>query len=835
MAKEIPGPSIGHWLDENQISFRQLLEALPVGAYTCDAQGLITYFNRRAVELWRREPKLNDPADRFCGSFKLFSTNGLPILHDHCWMALAIKNEQDYPSQEIVIEREDGSRVTALAHASPLHNSSGQVIGAVNILIDISDRSEADTAQRLLAAIVESSDDAIIAKTLDGRILSWNGGAERLFGYKASEVIGSPITIIIPPERRDEETSILERLRRGERIDHFETVRVTKQGRLLNISLTISPIRDRTGRIVAASKVAHDITERKHANEALVVLKDELAARLSDLRRLHEMSMHLSTTLELQPILDETLRTAAAIEGTELGLLCLADPQLNHLRVQASLGFSAEVLKAFESLPGGGVCGTCFRERRRVVVEDIETDPVFVSSRDAARRGGFRAVHATPLITRAGDVLGVLSTHFRQPHRPSDRETHLIELCARQAVDFIENARLYRQLWEADRRKDEFLATLAHELRNPLAPISNSLHLLRLTGDLTPAAERVRQIMERQVGFMVRLVDDLLEISRVTRGTVALRKEPVDLAVVIHSAVEMSRPLIEAGGHQLAISVHPEPMTLEADPVRLTQVISNLLNNAAKYTPHNGQIWLVARPVGNEVVVSVRDNGMGIAPEHLPRIFEMFSQVTPSLDRIQGGLGIGLSLVRALVELHGGRVEAKSDGLGQGSEFLVRLPLAQARLAERPLSLPTPAASTIPLPRHRIVVVDDTRAALYTLARLLETMGQHVLTADNAASAIELIHSQPPDLVISDLAMPNMNGYELAQRVRDDPAIAELVLVALTGYGQESNRRRAREAGFDDYLVKPVSLEALQKLLASLPALRAARGTVPERPDAARL
>jgi PAS domain S-box-containing protein len=832
MAQECCGPTGGAGFDENQIPFRQLLEALPAAAYTCDAEGLITYFNKPAVELWGREPKLNDPADRYCGSFKLFSSNGLPIPHDRCWMALAIKDGRDYRGQEVVIEKEDGSRVTALAHASPLRDRSGQVVGAVNILVDISERTEGDTAQRLLAAIVESSDDAIIAKTLDGRILSWNGGAERLFGYKASEVIGSPITIIIPPERRDEETAILERLRRGERIDHFETVRVTKQGRLLDISLSISPIRDRTGRIVAASKVAHDITERKNSEEALFKLKDELSARLTDLRRLHEMSMHLSTTLELQPILDETLRTAAAIEATELGLVALSEPQANWLSVNASLGFSEEALKAVASLPAGGACATCFQERRRVVVEDVDVDPAFVADREAARCGGFRAIHATPLITRAGDVLGVLATHFRQPHRPTDRETHLIELCARQAVDFIENARLYRQLWEADRRKDEFLATLAHELRNPLAPISNSLHLLRLTGDLNPSAERVRQIMERQVGYMVRLVDDLLEISRVTRGTVELRKEPVDLAAVIQSAVEMSRPLIEAGGHQLAISIHPEPMTLDADPVRLTQVISNLLNNAAKYTSQNGQIWLVARPEGNEVVLSVRDNGMGIAPEHLPRIFEMFSQVTPSLDRTHGGLGIGLSLVRALVELHGGHVEAKSNGLDQGSEFIVRLPLAQARLLRRPLSLPKPAAPPTPLPVRRIVVVDDTRAALYTLARLLETMGQHVLTADNGAAAFELIQSERPDVVISDLAMPNMNGYELAQRVRENSSFAQMVLVALTGYGQESNRRRAREAGFDYYLVKPVSLEALETMLTSVPALRPAGGA-PQQPDTA--
>ena len=833
MAKESLGPlDIGD-VGKAEIPYRQLLEALPGGAYACDSEGRITYFNRQAERLWGRQPKLNDPAERYCGSYKLFSSEGLPLAHDRCWMALALETGRTFTGEELIIERADGSRVAVQAHVMPVRDASGAVIGAVNVILDVNERKEAEVAQRLLASIVESSDDAIIAKTLDGRILSWNVGAERLFGYTADEVIGSPITIIIPPERRDEEVSILQRLRRGQRIEHFETVRVTKDGRLLDISLTISPIRDSKGRVTAASKVARDISSRKSAELSLVALKDELAARLADLRRLHEMSMHLSTTLELQPILDETLHTATAIEGTDLGLLCLCDAD-QKLRVESSLGFNEDTLKAFECGPPGGAGDICFRERRRVVVEDVETDPLFSAEGDAARRAGFRAVHSTPLITRAGDILGVLSTHFRQPHRPSDREKHLIELCARQAVDFIENARLYRQLWEADRRKDEFLATLAHELRNPLAPISNSLHLLRLTGELSPGAERVRQIMERQVGYMVRLVDDLLEVSRVTRGTIELRKEAVDLAASIHNAVEMNRPVIEAAGHQLAISIPPDPMTLEADPVRLTQVISNLLNNAAKYTKPNGQIRLSVRPEGEEVVVSVCDNGVGIAAEHLPRIFEMFSQVTPSLDRIQGGLGIGLSLVRALVELHGGHVEARSQGLGQGSEFIVRLPLAPPRLrTERPINLPAAGATALPV--RRVVVVDDTRAAVYTLARLLETMGQQVRTADDAATALELIRKERPDLVISDLAMPNMNGYELAQHVREDPALSGLVLVALTGYGQESNRRRAKEAGFDYYLVKPVSLEALETMLATLSAGPAPGFTTSERPHPARL
>lgn len=802
--------------------FRQLLDKLPTAAYMCDAEGLITYFNRQAAELWGRAPALNDPVDRFCGSFKLFTRDGAPIIHAECWMALALATGQGYNGQEIVIERPDGSRVTALAHANPIRDETGKVSGAVNVLVDVSDRIQAEEAQLHLAAIVESSDDAIVSKTLEGRILSWNAGAERLFGYPAEEAIGQLITLIVPPERHDEERAILSKIRRGERIEHYETVRLTKHGRRIDISLTISPIRDGTGRIIGASKVARDITARKHGDEAIVLLKDELATQLADLRRLHEMSVRLSTTLELQPILEETLRTAMTVEGTDLGLLSLCDADKNYLEVGASLGFHREFLKTIDRIPlGGGAWGTCFLERRRIVVEDIETEPIFAPYREVARQAGFRAVHSTPLITRSGKVVGVLSTHFRRPHRPSDRDIHLIDLCARQAVDFIENARLYAELREADRRKDEFLATLAHELRNPLAPISNSLHLLRLSGDLSPSLERVRDIMERQVNHMVRLVDDLLEISRITRGKIDLRKEPIELAAIVASAVETSRPFIEAAGHQLAISLPAEPVQLEADPLRIAQVIGNLLNNAAKYTEKGGQIWLTARRKGAEAVVSVRDTGVGIPTEMLPRVFEMFAQVDQTLNRAQGGLGIGLALAKSLVRMHSGRIEAHSEGPGKGSEFVVYLP-AMAKMQRFTIPEPASPPCQASFPSRRVLVVDDTRAAGYVLSKLLETMGQQVCNTQDASEALESVRRERPDLVISDIAMPNMNGYELARRLRLEPGMEDVVLVALTGYGQESDRQRAKEAGFDYHLVKPVSLEALQDLLASLPPPRTA-------------
>lgn len=922
--------------------FRELLSAIPAGAYTCDADGLITYYNEQAAQLWGRAPKLNDPSDRFCGSFKLFAPDGTPISHDSCWMALALRDSKPYVGQEIVVERPDGSRLTALAHANPLRDRAGNIVGAVNVLVDISDRRRADEVQNKLAAIVESSTDAIVSKTLEGFVTSWNAGAERLFGYTADEIIGQSIRRLIPADRQDEEEMILSRIRNGERVEHYESVRRTKDGRLINVSLSISPIRDGTGRIIGAAKVARDITaqkqandalreseqrfaqfmqhlpglawvkdlegryvfvndsaarafqktpaellgkldeeifspetarqfrendrrviatgiggemvetlrqddgvhhsvvskfpipgregkpalvggiaiditQRKHAEEALVAAKDELAGQLADLRRLHEMSARLSMVLEMQPILEETLRTAAAIEKTDLAVLSLCDQDQTELRIGASLGFDDEYLGAIEHDPPlDGACGACFDERRRIIVEDIETASFFEPYRETARRAGFRAVHCTPLITRTGKIVGVLATHFRRPHRPSKWALHLIDLCTRQAVDFIENARLYQQLREADRRKDEFLATLAHELRNPLAPISNSLQLLRLSDDLSPAVRHIREIMEQQVNHMVRLVDDLLEVARITRGKIELRKEVIDLATVIGHAVETSRPFIEAAGHQLALSLPARSLLVEADSVRLAQVVANLLNNAAKYTPSGGQIWLTVRREGDHALVSVRDNGQGIPPEMLPRVFDMFAQVDRHQANAQSGLGIGLALAKRLIEMHDGRIDASSQGKGCGSEFIVQLPLSVTAATAPPHKL-VPQKDRA-LPRRNVLVVDDTEASAYVLGKLLEALGQQVITAGDAESALKLARARRPQVIFSDIAMPSVNGYELARRLRLEVGLENCVLVALTGYSQDNDRQLAQEAGFQHYLVKPVSVEALEQLLTTLPA-----------------
>jgi PAS domain S-box-containing protein len=672
-----------------------------------------------------------------------------------------------------------------------------------------------DEAQEFLAAIIESSEDAIVSKTLSGIISSWNGGAERMFGYSAAEVIGRPVTMLMPPERQSEEHLILARLARGERVDHYETVRQTKDGRRIDVSLTVSPIRDSSGQIVGASKIARDITAHKQAQQALVTLKDELATQLADLRRLHELSTRLSSTLNLQTILEETLHTAAAIDDADMALLSLCDDDGKCLKLGASLGFSPKFLADIDRVPfGTGACGKCYSEQRRVIVEDIDLDPDFEPDREAARKAGYRAVHSTPMISRTGKMIGVLSTHSRYPRRPSDRATHLIDLCARQAVEFIENARLYAEVQEADRSKDEFLAVLAHELRNPLAPIRNSLHILRLSGELTPAGERVQEVMERQVDHLVRLVDDLLEISRISQGKIELRKESVELASVILSAVETSRPLIEEARHQLAISIPPQPLMLDADAVRVAQIVANLLNNAAKYTDTGGQIWLTAQQEQGQVAISVRDTGIGISPEKLPHVFDMFAQIHPAGRRASGGLGIGLTLVKRLAELHGGRVEAKSAGPDEGSEFTVRLPLAKAALKLPPVE-PRKAARPAPLDGRKILVVDDNRDAADSLGMFLKFLGAMIEVAYDGTTALDILSVFRPTIVLLDIGMPLLDGYEVARRIRKLPEGQHILVVAMTGWGQEEDRRRTTDAGFDHHLVKPVDPVQLQNLLAA--------------------
>jgi len=618
--------------------FREMIDALPVAIYTTDAHGSLTYFNPAAVEFSGRVPELG--TDQWCVSWKLYHSDGTPMAHGECPMAIALKEGRIVRGAEAIAERPDGKRIWFMPYPTPLFDAESRVVGGINMLVDITERKQAEKAIGRLAAIVDSSDDAIISKDLNGVISSWNRSAERMFGYTSQEAVGRSITMLIPPDHLHEETMILGRIKRGEPVHHYETIRLRKDGRPLALSLTISPVKDGSGRVIGASKIARDITERK---------KVELALR------------------------------------------------------------------------------------------------------------------------------------------------------------------------EADQRKDEFLATLAHELRGPLAPIRNAIQILKAKGPADSDMDSARGVIDRQLQVMTRLLEDLLDVTRISRNKLELRRERIELAEVVQIALETSRPVIEAAGHSLTVNLPPGPVHLDADAVRLAQVFANLLTNAAKYTENGGRITLTAKQFENELVVSVKDNGIGIVPEMLPRLFEIFAQSPRALERAQGGLGIGLSLVKGLVELHGGRIEALSDGPGRGSEFIVHLPPAATpdTRAGR-ASPPAEAQRSSPVTKRRILVVDDNEDSADTLTQLLEIMGHEVKTGYDGEQAVALAESMRPDVALLDIGMPKLNGYDACRCIRGQEWAQEMVIVALTGWGQEQDRVRTHEAGFNQHIVKPVDPAVLMQLLASL-------------------
>jgi CheY-like chemotaxis protein len=378
------------------------------------------------------------------------------------------------------------------------------------------------------------------------------------------------------------------------------------------------------------------------------------------------------------------------------------------------------------------------------------------------------------------------------------------------SIDITEAVNAETVLLEADRRKDEFLATLAHELRNPLAPISNALALLARP-DGEAAVRQLLPVINRQVDYMVRLVDDLLEISRITSGKVELRREAIDLNAVLRNTVEASISFIDENRHKLDLLIPETPLMVYGDLVRLEQVFTNLLNNAARYTPKGGRIWVSARQEGEAAVVSVRDNGIGILPDMLPRLFDLFAQERRNGAGTQQGLGIGLNLVQRLVDMHGGSVEAKSPGKDQGTEITVRLPLSRtAEKSVEPETAVTPAEGT------RVLVVDDNHDAGEVLAMLLESMGFETRAVDSGAGALATLPDYQPDLILMDIGMPGMNGYEVARRIREQRQYDHIKLVALTGWGQEKDRLLSRESGFDHHLTKPVDFKVLKGLITSI-------------------
>ncbi|MEX2303200.1 MAG: ATP-binding protein, partial [Bryobacterales bacterium] len=513
---------------------------------------------------------------------------------------------------------------------------------------------------------------------------------------------------------------------------------------------------------------------------------------------------------------DTMLRSLLAKIGPHLGVDVyfnyVVDDSGDALRLASCAGIPAETAQTITRIEfGQAVCGTVALLRQPIVATHIQgsDDPKV----QLVKSFGIRAYACNPLLAE-NRLLGTLSFASRMKDQFDAGEVAFLETICQYVTVAYERLRLLNELKEADRRKDEFLATLAHELRNPLAPIRYAVQMLRLNGRDEPELCLSRDVIERQVAHMTRLIDDLLDISRITRDKLELRKERVELAEVVSEAVESSRPLIEQCGHQLTVTLPPEPIYLYADLVRLSQVLTNLLTNAAKYTDGGGHIWLTAERQGGEVVVRVKDTGVGIPAEKLPGLFEMFFQVDGALERSQGGLGIGLSLVRRLVELHGGSVKAHCAGRGKGCEFTVLVPALAEEPKPQPTLEPADSGATKAKTARRILVVDDVQDNADSLAMLLRLGGNEVQTAYDGLAALEAAERFRPDVMLLDIRMPNLNGYDACRRIREQPWGKGMMLIALTGWGQEEDQRRTEEAGFDSHLVKPVDPAALNELLA---------------------
>ena len=624
---------------------------------------------------------------------------------------------------------------------------------------------------------------------------------------------------------------------------------VQRLAALPGLTLLERPVRART--LVSALQSALRARRRQYQIkaqlEAMHDLQARLAEELSGMHRLHRVGARLLLSGPLEPLLRDVLHAALDLTGADLGTIELAGDDGVSASVAVQMGFSrtpnggdaapaggpgpAGFEREYASMPapsiGAGVLG--LRATLRIATGEGPrpgaSAPVPDATLATLRAAGIDALQCAPLLGAAGRPLGAISVYWRGRPRDSETRRLLFDLLVRQAAALLERGLAEQERRSADRRKDEFLATLAHELRNPLAPIRQAARVARSSGVSDEQLRWSTGIIERQVSHMALLLDDLLDVSRITRGILVLRRERVSLAAVIAAAVETSRPAIDARAHTLEVDPPAKPIWVDADPLRLGQVLGNLLNNAAKYTDRGGRLRLwTSQSSPDAIAIHVRDSGIGLDPASLTRVFEMFSQVTSSIERSEGGLGIGLALVRGLVEMHGGRVEARSDGPGRGSEFVVQLPLPTTvpDVAEAPLRAPTaPPAS------RRILVADDNVDAAESLALLLRLEGHAVEVVHDGAQAVAAVARERPDVALLDIGMPRLNGYEAAQRLRalataDD---APMLLVAVTGWGQRDDRRRASAAGFDHHLTKPVDFERLRELVLARPAEVAAQSS----------
>jgi PAS domain S-box-containing protein len=621
-----------------------------------------------------------------------------------------------------------------------------------------------DVEQHFTELVANVQDHAIFLLNRDGIVISWNAGAQRIKGYRANEIIGQPFTRFYPQEAIDRGWP-QEELRRAAANGRFEDEgwRVRKDGKLFWANVVLTALRTDQGQLGGFLKITRDLTERKQAEERVRQSEERLRLMVESVK---DYAIFM---------LDPDGRVASWNAGAE---------RINGYAADEIIGQHFSVFFTSEDLAEGKPA----KELHVAATAGRFEDEGWRVRKDKSH------FWASVVITALRDKEGTLRGFAKITRDMTER---------RQA----------EALRVADRQKNEFLAMLAHELRNPLAPIRNGVQLLKMLRD-EAAIHETTEMMERQVIQLVRLVDDLMDVSRIITGKIHLEKEPVEVGAFINRAIEEVQPTIDAGGHELMLAMPARPIMVDGDTARLSQVISNLLSNAAKFTERPSQISLSVERTEDEVIISVRDRGVGMTPEVLGRIFNLFVQADTALARNRGGLGIGLTLVKRIVELHGGTVEASSPGLSQGSEFVVRLPVSSETHAASKPGMYTPSSP----PKHagrRILVVDDNVDAATSVVKLLKLWGHDVQTAFSGPEALEMAGKFHPQIILLDIGMPGMSGYEVARQLRAQPEFQSLVITALTGYGQAEDRRRSQEAGFNHHLTKPPDPFALAALLTS--------------------